>query len=122
MVIPRRSNLREEFRAVATILNRSDRSISLNLQPLRSASIALKVVGPDGSPVLLPPPPIPRDPPELEVLEPGEHYADEFPNFVPQWTPVGLHRVRMVYEYHGDQAVQWGGKEVSDWTEFEVAD
>lgn len=121
-VEPRRSSRREEFRAVASILNRGAALVTLSLEPLRSASLALEILGPDGERVGLPPPPIPRKPRRRVELRPGERYRREFRNFVPQWTETGAYRVRFTYGYRTEEGDEWQGSESSDWVELEVAE
>lgn len=121
-VAPRRSSLREAFLAVASILNRSDAPVALNLERLRSAALALEIVGLDGAAVLLPPPPIPREPPRRRVLQPGERHRSEFPNFVPQWTPAGLYRVRLTCEHQPARSEDLPAVTSSGWIELEISE
>src|SRR6266567_2660357 len=110
-VRPERSSKREDFVAIATLVNRGSESVILNLAPLTSASLALEIVDEAGSPVRLPPPPVPGGPPQRASLAPGEGETLELPSFVPQWFPAGAYRARLRYVYEPSEHArnEWSG-------------
>jgi hypothetical protein len=96
--------------------------VKLNLSPLAGPSLALQILDAQGSPVLLPPPPVPGGEPSWAVLAPGESGRFRFAGFVPGWTAPDRYRVRLRYVYRPPSAQPpvWTGELVSDWADFEV--
>lgn len=112
----------EDLVAEATLRNDEPTEVHLNLAPMAGSSLALQLVDAQGSPVLLPPPPVPGGEPSWASLAPGESRAFRFAGFVPSWTAPGRYRVRFRYLYRPGsvQPGVWTGELVSDWAEFEV--
>ena len=87
----------EELTARGTLVNRGADSVAVNLDALSSPSLALEIVDAEGSPVLLPPPPVPQATPSRAELAPGGRHTVEYRGFVPHWTPPGSYRTRLRY-------------------------
>lgn len=113
----------EELIAEATLTNDGPHPVRLNLAPLAAPSLALQIVDGQGSPVLLPPPPVPGAEPAWATLAPGESRRTRFTGFVPSWTAEGPYRVRLRYVYRPDspQPGAWTGELLSDWADFEIS-
>lgn len=112
----------EELIAEATLTNDAPYQVRLNLAPLAGPSLALQILDEQGSPVLLPPPPVPGGQPDWATLAPGESRRARFGGFVPSWTAAGGYRVRLRYLYRPASAPAgaWTGELLSDWADFEV--
>lgn len=112
----------EEFIAVGTLVNTGVEPMVLNPAPLSAPSLALEIVDAQGSPVLMPPPPVPGGEVTTVELAPGQEHTVQFAGFVPQWTPVGTYRVRLRYVYHprAPSPREWTGYVASDWVQFRV--
>jgi hypothetical protein len=112
----------EELTARGTLLNVGPEPLTLELAPLSSPSLALEIVDADDAPLLLPPPPVPREEIEHVTLGPGEHHSVEYPGFVPQWTKPGSYRARLRYlgRVRGDDREP--SRIVSAWAEFAIVD
>jgi hypothetical protein len=121
LVEPPVSSRREEFTAHGTLVNRGGNAVTISLEPLASPSLAVEIVDAEGSPVLLPPPPVPGGEPRRAVLRPDGRYSVEFAGFVPQWTPPGTYRARLRYVVGESGQEEWTGRLVSDWAEFVIA-
>jgi hypothetical protein len=87
----------EEFVARGKLVNVGHEPLTLELAPLSSPSLALEIVDADDAPLLLPPPPTPREDVEKVTLAPGEEHAVEYGGFVPQSAKPGAYRVRLRY-------------------------
>lgn len=121
-VQPAEARPREEFVAVATLVNAGTEPVTLNLAPLSAPSLALEIVEPQGTPVLLPPPPVPGGEVHTVELAPGQGYTVQFAGFIPQWVPVGTYRARLRYVYRASSPSlrEWTGQVVSGWAEFRI--
>jgi hypothetical protein len=121
-VRPRQSGRREEFVALVSLGNRGDETVSVNLAPVESPSLALEIVDAAGAPALLPPPPVPRSSATRVRLAPGERHALEYRGFVPQWFAPGNYRVRFRYRYRPatPERDEWTGELSSEWREFTI--
>ncbi|MGH3024530.1 MAG: hypothetical protein ACRDNI_12805 [Gaiellaceae bacterium] len=123
-VEPRRTARREDLVARGGLQNRGDDPIELDPAPLSSPSLALEIVDASGSPVHLPPPPVPGGEAPLATLAMGERRPVEFAGFLPSWTPAGAYRARLRYvglvaeRNEPERTVEV----VSDWAEFVVTD
>ena len=111
----------EELTARGKLVNLGRESLSLELAPLSSPSLALEIVDADDVPLLLPPPPTPKENVEHVTLEPGEEYAVEYSGFVPEWTTPGAYRARLRYLGRTRTDAREPSHIVSSWTEFAVA-
>jgi hypothetical protein len=111
-VKPSEAEAPERFVAVCRLANVGDEVVSINVAPLSSPSLALEIRDASGSPVHLPPPPVPPAEPPIERLEAGEGRAAEFAGFLPSWTEPGTYRARCRYVAGPGETV------VSDWVEF----
>ena len=123
-VRPGEARRREEFIAEGALVNVGDEGLVLNLAPLGAPSLALEIVDSAGSPVHLPPPPVPgAEVPRAEIM-PGRSYTMKYPGFVPQWTPPGIYRARLRYTYRPASPAprEWTGLVVSEWVEFSILD
>jgi hypothetical protein len=109
---PSEADATERFVAVCRLTNAGDEGVSNNVAPLSSPSLALEIQDTSGSPVQLPPPPVPPAEPPIERLEAGQGKAAEFAGFLPSWTEPGTYRARCRY------AAGPGEPVVSDWVEF----
>lgn len=114
----------EDLVAEATLENDESTEARVNLSPLAAPSLALQLADEQGSPVLLPPPPVPGGEPGLATLAPGECRRFGFAGFVPGWTTAGRYRVRFRYVYRPAAPIPgiWTGELFSAWADFEVVD
>ena len=87
----------EELKARGALVNTGADPVEINLDALSSPSLALEIVDAEGSPVLLPPPPVPQATPSRAELAPGGRHTVEYRGFVPHWTPPGSYRTRLRY-------------------------
>jgi hypothetical protein len=108
--------------AEATLWNDDAIEVRMNLAPLAGPSLALQILDAHGSPLLLPPPPVPGGEPSWATLSSGQSEGFRFTGFLPSWTAPGRYRVRLRYLYRppSPQPGDWTGELVSDWAEFEV--
>lgn len=111
----------EDFIAHGKLANVGRESLTLELAPLSSSSLALEIVDADDVALLLPPPPTPTDNVEHVTLEPGEEYAVEYNAFVPEWAKPGAHRARLRYLGRTRPDAREPTRVVSPWAEFTVA-
>jgi len=109
---PPEAGAAERFVAVCRLTNPGDEDVSINVAPLSSPSLALEIEDAAGSPIHLPPPPIPPAEPPVERLVAGQEKAVEFAGFLPSWTEPGRYRARCRY------VAGPGNPIVSDWVEF----
>ena len=121
-VRPRETRRREDIVAQATLVNVGEEPVTLNLAPLSAPSLALEIVDAAGSPLRLPPPPVPGGETQSIRVTPGQSYALEYPGFLPQWTAEGTYRVRLRYLYRPEVAAsnEWTGQLVSEYVQFSV--
>ena len=121
-VRPRETRRREDIVAQATLVNVGEESVTLNLAPLSAPSLALEIVDAAGSPLRLPPPPVPSGETQSTRVTPGQSYTLKYPGFVPQWTTEGTYRVRLRYLYLPEVAAsdEWTGHLVSEYVQFSV--
>lgn len=121
-VRPRETRRREDIVAQATLVNVGEEPVTLNLAPLSAPSLALEIVDAAGSPLRLPPPPVPGGETQSTRVTPGQSYTLEYPGFVPQWTAEGTYRVRLRYLYRPEVAAsdEWTGQLVSEYVQFSV--
>ena len=112
----------EDLVAEATLTNDESTAARVNLAPLAGPSLALQLMDEQGSPVLLPPPPVPGGEPSWVSLAPGESRRFRFSGFVPSWTAAGHYRVRLRYVYQPPSPgpEDWTGELVSDWADIDV--
>ncbi len=112
----------EEIVAHGALVNAGNDALTVNVVPLGSPSLALEVVDAGGSPVPLPPPPVPGGESRAIRLVPGQEYPVEYPGFVPQWTPPGEYRARLRYRYRPTTAApgEWTGELTSEWVGFSI--
>jgi hypothetical protein len=75
-----------------------------------------------GTPVLMPPPPVPDGEVRTVEMAPGQGHTVRFTGFVPQWVPAGTYRIRLRYVYRpfAPSSREWTGQVVSDWAEFRI--
>jgi hypothetical protein len=111
----------EEFTARGKLVNVGREPLTLELAPLSSPSLALEIVDADDAPLLLPPPPTPRENVEYETLAPGEEHAVEYGGFVPQSAKPGAYRARLRYLGRTQPDAREPTRIVSAWAEFTVA-
>jgi hypothetical protein len=104
----------EELTARGALLNTSADPLEINLDALSSPSLALEIVDAEGSPVLLPPPPVPQATPSRAELAPGGRHTVEYRGFVPHWTPSGSYRTRLRY-------VDGHRRIFADWVDFTLS-
>ena len=109
---PSEAEATERFVAVCRLKNEGDEGVSLNAAPLSSPSLALEIEDASGSPVHLPPPPVPPADPPIERLEAGQEREAEFAGFLPSWTQPGTYRARCRYVAGPGEPV------VSEWVVF----
>jgi hypothetical protein len=109
---PPEADATERFVATCTLTNVGDEGVSINVAPLSSPSLALEIQEAAGTPVYLPPPPVPPSEPPIERLERGERTSAPFAGFLPSWTEPGSYRARFRY------VVGPGEPVVSDWVAF----
>lgn len=119
---PQEARRREEIVAQGTLVNAGKEAITLNLAPLSAPSLALEIVDAAGSPLRLPPPPVPGAETQTARIAPGQSYTVEYPGFVPQWTPEGTYRARLRYLYRPATSSpgEWTGQVVSEYVQFRV--
>jgi hypothetical protein len=117
---PARAQRNEELVAVCSLTNDGDEPLEVTLGPLSSASLCLAIQDEAGSPVLLPPPPVPGGAVETTRIDAGRRLTVEHPAFLPSWTPPGHYRARFRYVAPSSPAGVWAGELHSDWTEFDV--
>jgi hypothetical protein len=113
---PPEADAAERFLAVCRLTNAGDEDVSVNPASLSSPSLALEIQDASGSPVHLPPPPIPPAEPQTELLEAGMGKAVEFAGFLPSWTEPGTYRARFRYMAGPGDPI------VSDWVEFTLTE
>ena len=118
---PATTGRREELTARGTLVNVGREPLTLELAPLSSPSLALEIVDAGDAPLLLPPPPVPREHVEHVTLGPGERHTVEYSGFVPQWTPPGAYRARLRYLGRTRPDAREPTRIVSPWAEFTVA-
>jgi len=94
---PSEADTAERFVAICRLINRGDEGVSVNVAPLSSPSLALEIRDTSGSPVLLPPPPVPPATAPIERLDAGQERVAEFAGFLPSWTEPGVYRARCRY-------------------------
>jgi hypothetical protein len=111
----------EEFTARGKLVNVGRESLTLELAPLSSPSLAIEIVDADDSPLLLPPPPTPRQNVEQVTLAPGEEHAVEYGGFVPQSAKPGAYRARLRYLGRTRPDAREPTRIVSAWAEFTLA-
>lgn len=109
---PSKAGAAERFIAVCRLTNAGDEDVSINLAPLYSPSLAMEIEDSSGSPIHLPPPPVPPAEPPVERLVAGREKAVVFKGFLPSWTEPGTYRARCRY------VAGPGNPVVSDWVEF----
>jgi hypothetical protein len=121
-VIPRKTHQREDIVARVALVNVGEKPVTLNLTPLSAPSLALEIVDSAGSPLHLPPPPVPSGETQSTKVFPGHSYTLEYPGFVPQWTAEGTYQVRLRYLYQPEVAAsdEWTGQLVSEYVQFSV--
>ena len=121
-VRPRETRRREDIVAQATLVNVGEEPVTLNLAPLGAPSLALEIVDAAGSPLRLPPPPVPGGETQSTRVPPGQSYTLAYPGFLPQWTAEGTYRVRLRYLYRPEVAAsdEWTGQLVSEYVQFSV--
>jgi hypothetical protein len=112
---------REELTARGTLANVGREPLTLELAPLSSPSLALEIVDAHDSPLLLPPPPVPKENAAHVTLAPGEQHAVEYSGFVPQWTTPGTYRARLRYLGRTRPDDREPTRVVSPWAEFTIA-
>ena len=119
---PKEAKQREEINAYGTIVNVGNKMLTFNLVPLSAPSLTLEIVNIEGSPVHLPPPPVPGEKVSVIELEPGQNYETEYRGFVPQWTSPGTYKVRLLYTHQSPSvaSAEWAGKVSSKWVEFKI--
>jgi hypothetical protein len=111
----------EEFTARGKLVNVGRESLTLELAPLSSPSLAIEIVDAEDSPLLLPPPPTPRQNVEQVTLAPGEEHAVEYGGFVPQSAKPGAYRARLRYLGRTRPDAREPTRIVSAWAEFTLA-
>jgi hypothetical protein len=111
----------EEFTARGKLFNVGREPLTLELAPVSSPSLALEIVDADDAPLLLPPPPTPRETVEQVTLAPGEEHAVEYGGFVPQSAKPGLYRARLRYLGRTHPDAREPSRIVSAWAEFTLA-
>jgi hypothetical protein len=111
----------EEFTARGKLVNVGREPLTLDLAPVSSPSLALEIVDADDTPLLLPPPPTPRETVEQVTLAPGEEHAVEYGGFVPQSAKPGPYRARLRYLGRTRPDAREPSRIVSSWAEFTVA-
>jgi hypothetical protein len=112
---PPEADAPERFVAACTVKNAGNEAVTINVAPLSSPSLALEIQDATGSPVHLPPPPVPPAEPPIRRLEPGASTAARFAGFLPNWTVPGTYRARCRYVSGPGEPI------VSDWVEFTLA-
>jgi hypothetical protein len=120
-VQPTTTARREELTARATLVNVGREPLTIELAPLSSPSLALEIVYADDSPLLLPPPPVPRENREHVTLAPGERHTVEYRGFVPHGTKPGAYRARLRYLGRTQPDDREPTRIVSPWAEFVIA-
>ena len=120
-VVPATAALPEELTARGKLVNVGREPLTLELAPLSSPSLALEIVDADDAPLLLPPPPTPRENVEQVTLAPGEEHAVEYGGFVPQPAKPGAYRARLRYLGRTRPDAREPTRIVSPWAEFTVA-
>jgi len=107
-----------ELVAHCSLHNDGDESATLNLAPLSSPSLALEIQDAEGTPVHLPPPPVPPADIPVSTLGPGQEYSVQFSGFIPAWVPPGSYRARFRY-VPGRSGGRWLEEDQwSDWVYF----
>ena len=94
---PERASSRERFVANGALVNHGGEPLTLDINPLSSPSLALEMEDTGGSPLRLPPPPVPTGESNVVELLPNERYDAEYAGFLPQWTSAGKYRARLRY-------------------------
>ena len=119
---PKDAKKREEINAYGTIVNVGNETLTFNPVPLNAPSLALEIVDTEGSPLNLPPPPVPGGKVRAIDLEPGQSYKMEYRGFVPQWTAPNTYKARLLYTHQPSSVApgEWAGKVSSKWVEFKI--
>lgn len=124
-VTPSRGAIAEDFVACGRVRNRGAKPVTLNLSVLLPASLALEIRGGDGTPVRMPPPPVPGRTPEMRTISSGESLSVDWPAFLPEWTAPGRYEVRFrclgAAQHPTKPAEPSGSVVVSTWAAFELA-
>ncbi len=103
----------EDFAAIGRLTNAANEPLTLQLAPLSSPSLAIQLRDAQGTPVPMPPPPVPgAEQPRLE-LAPGQRHDVRYQGFLPSWTEPGSYAARLRY-------VTAEGEVFSDWSAFEL--
>jgi hypothetical protein len=112
---PSEADAPEAFVARCRLVNQGDQVVRINQAALSSPSLALEITDAAREPVLLPPPPVPSEPPSIEPLEAAMETTVEFAGFLPTWTQPGTYRARCRYAAGSGEPIH------SAWVEFTLS-